>query len=250
VPEGFSDKGKHQPNNGVFDNGSHVFQGGDDRQPAQFFSVSEAYREGRLEVRFLLDGFDGLSLVESDGKITDSAYLKAARKVADPVFPDQLTKLGDGELKGSPDRDDEMVLITLVENLDGVQIKLPARIGLEAMYLVDDLFGGEMHLSCRDGTTKTLTSALRKGEANARRVLCLVAHHPEAKMIERRSEVVDSIPQDKREMLWDGVLGLDVNHSPRGILGLRDSQLERVCLEVFGDLPVQVADVTFGPLDL
>jgi len=105
-----------------------------------------------------------------------------------------------------------------------------------------------MHLSCRDGTCKTLAASLREGKTDAIRLLSFVADHPEAQVIEGRSQVVDGIADDQGEVVWDDMLGCDVNHSLVGIFALRDSQFERVCRQEVGDLPVNVIDVVFSPV--
>jgi hypothetical protein len=68
-------------------------------------------------------------------------------------------------------------------------------------------------------------------------------------VVQGGAKVVDSIAEDESEMIWDGMLGLDVNQSLRGIFALPNSKLERLCLKVFGYLPVQVQDVVLGPLN-
>jgi hypothetical protein len=243
-----SHKSGHQAKDRVKSHVNHVPQRGDDRHPAQFLSLGEAYREGRLKIRFLIEDLDESTLKRNE-EISNRADHHVGSVFREQLPPNEATKFDLGKHDGGPDSDDEMVLVAFVENLDGIEIKLPARIRCEVDYLVDDLFRGEVHLSCRDGTTKTLTSTLGEGEANARRVLCLVAHHPEAEMVKRGSEIVDGISQNESEVFWDGMLGLDVNQSLRGVFALPDSKLERLCRKVFGDLPVQVQDVIAGPLD-
>lgn len=244
-----ADKGGHQPENGILSDRHHVLERGKNGHAVQLLAFGEAYREGRLEIRFLVEGFEDFCSFEIDDEVTDRAHMEVVGQAAEFVATNQASQLGHSKHDCGSHGHDEMVLVAFVENLDGIEIKLPARIRLEVMYLVDDLFGGEVHLSCRDGTTKTLTASLGEGEANASRVLCLVAHHPEAKVVQGGAKVVDSIAEDESEMIWDGMLGLDVNQSLRGIFALPNSKLERLCLKVFGYLPVQVQDVVLGPLN-
>lgn len=243
VSEGHCDS-----DNGVLNLFDHSSERGDDRHPAQFLFVGQAYSEGRLEARFLVECPVGL--VKDNEQIANRADVQPGRKVADFFGAENDRHLRHREANRDSDGENEMVLVAFVENLDGIEVFVPARMRFEFAYLVEDIFRGEMHLSGRDGSFKTISSSLREGEADGNRIFCLVAHHGVANVVERRAKVVDRIADDQGEMVWDGVLGLDINQSLRGVFALRDSEFERVCREKFVDLPIQAIDVVFGPLDL
>jgi hypothetical protein len=142
-----------------------------------------------------------------------------------------------------------MVLVALVHGLDGMEVFVPARIRLECVDLVDDVFRGQVHLSGINGATKTLRR-LGEGEADAVGTWCLVADHPVTEVVKGCPEVVDRIADGQREGgFWNGWIGMDVNHALRGVLILADSEVERAVRKILPDLPVQVIDVLLGPLD-
>ena len=147
-PQGLPRKGVRKAQNRIGGSVDHAPERGQDRQPAQFLALGEAYREGRLKIRFLIEDFDESTLKRHE-EISNRADHHVGSVLRKQLSPDEAPHLGLG----------------------------------------------------------------------------------------------------KREMVWDGVLGLDINQSLRGIFALPDSELERLCREVFGDLSVQIQDVVLGPLN-
>lgn len=246
-PSEFSESTR-QSKDGVMGLSDHLRQGGDDGEVRKFLSCAETNGQNGLEIRFLVEDFNFGVLRQIDHEIADRGDGELRRNVAHHVVPNQATHLGDTELDANANRKNEMVLVAFVQDFDGVEVLVPARIRFEQVYLAADLFSGEVHLSCRDGTTKAVTRSLGKGESDAIRYGCLVAHHSEADVVERCAEVVNRVADDEREICWNCMLGLDVNQSPRRVYALPDSQFERAVLKVVGDLPVKVIDVLLGPL--
>lgn len=244
------EEGGGQSPNRVFGRDGHFLHGWNDRSARERLALSEAYREEGLGIRYLVESFDRAVEVKVDHELADSRHNRVAGEVLwKSVGRDEFLKVGGGHFDPQADGDNKMVLVALVDGFDSMEILVPARIGLERVDLVDDVFGGDIHLSGSNGAFQAIRR-LDEGESHLPGGWCLTAHHPEAKMVQGGPEVVRGVPKDEGEFVWNGAVGLKEDKSLGGIAALADSQMERRIREIFGSLPVQIVDVLFGPLDL
>ncbi len=238
------------PVNGILGSIDHRLERRDHLLPYQCFCWAEAYEEGRLEVRFPVEGLHRSMSPKYDDEIPERGHLSDASGNAGRLFrTNKHTQLLKGELNTVTDKDYEMVLVAFVHRLDGMEIFIPVRIGLERVYLVDDVFGGDVHLSGINGACKILRPA-NKWETNFAAIWSLRARYRVADEVECGSQIVDRIADDQGEVIGDGWLCLDVNQTVCGLAALPDSKLEWVVRKIFGDLPVKVSDMLLGPIDL
>src|SRR4051812_8646807 len=69
----------------------HLSEGDQNGHPAHFLFLGEAYGEGRLEIRFLVEDLDGRFSVERNNEISDSAHEEFGRKVSDLILTDKAS---------------------------------------------------------------------------------------------------------------------------------------------------------------
>lgn len=238
----------HDLNERPFGLGRHLNQAWYQWEAGEFLTLPEAYRKGRLEIRCPIELASGFSGFKIDDEVAHCRNDCFGRNTGQSLAAYQAGEIertqGDPKANG----DNKMMLVAFVQNLDRVKIEVPARIRLRRMNYVDDLWGGEVHLSCIDGTTKTLLCA-RERKPDSASVLCLTPNHSEAEVVERGPEIVDSISEQEGERLWHGVLGLDINQSLVGIFAFPNSEFERDFRKIVGYFPVKITDVLLGPLN-
>ena len=227
---------------------SHFGQSEHERVAFQCFSMPEAYGEGRLNIRFLIEWLNHSTRRQIvDHEITDDRYYQVLRKLRF-VRMDQGFKLRDRDLDAGANDENVAVFVCLSERFNRVEVLVPARIRLKRVNLLDDLFRGDVHLSSRDGATKSILP-FNEREANGLGSLCLTANHPPAKLIKSAAQVMDCVAENQGDHAWNGLICLDVHDTPLRVAVLADSQLEWLLAEKLGNLPVRVVDMLFGPLN-
>ena len=239
-----------------------------DRHRAKFFdykiegkqlTLAEAYLKGRLNLRFIHGGTQSapvrsageLQVLSNQGipsRPEDSGTSKfdvgrksGVRKNFLNVLSRNIGNISDGK--------DQLVLVCYVERVNPIEQLIPARIWLERIYHVDDLFAGDLYLSIRDGAFKGFRSSA-EGELNSLGALCFVASHCENQKIKRGPQVMDRVSDNQSEAIWDGFIAYDFEGSLCSLWVNANNDFERAARQKGVDLPVQIIDVVLGPFNL
>ncbi len=226
-------------------------------------TFAEAYNRSRFEVCFPFGGALTLGSPPRAPVALETGHVEdeldaTSHEEGPPFFGSErqfghgFTELREGHAGIPTSGDDEPVLIGYVQGVDGVELFVPARIRLEVVDFLDDLFAGEMYLSCLNGSTKALRrfTEWELDSVPLSGCFAFIANHLKDEQVEGGSQVVDGIADDQGDYIWHGYLGFDrvgdlaglaikATKNPQGVLG-------RVGI----NLPVKVNDVMFGPLDL
>ena len=226
-------------------------------------TLAEAYNRGRFEVCFPFGGARTLGGpsrapvalgtghvdVELDATSHDEVhpFLGSVRH-----FGHGFTELREGHADIRASGNDKPVLIGYVQGVDSVELFVPARIRLEVVDFLDDLFAGAMYLSCLNGSSKGLR---RFAEWELDLVplsgcFAFIANHLKDEQVEGGSQVVDGITDDQGNFIWHGYLDFDFVGNLAG-LAVKATENPQGALSRIGiDLPVEIADVMLGPFDL
>lgn len=218
-------------------------------------TLTEAYLEGRGHLRLLFawPHSPSLSSVASKGLTKDR--LSNRHGGNDAPLPCeflatqqciQCFSVEDGDASGSQNK---VVLIAQVEEVDAIKRIIPTRVRFERVYRSDDVFSGDLYLSIRNGATQPLCRA-GKGEKNSLWFWSAITNHTVGEEIKGGFEIVNGIPDNQGEVVWDGFLGFD-DKGTLGTLWINFVHQDKRCTgdECF-NFPMQIVDVMFGPLNL
>ena len=226
-------------------------------------TFAEAYNRGRFEVCFPFGGARTLGGpsrapvalgtghvdVELDATSHDEVhpFLGSVRH-----FGHGFTELREGHADIRASGNDKPVLIGYVQGVDSVELFVPARIRLEVVDFLDDLFAGEVYLSCLNGSTKTLRrfAEWKLDRAPLSGCFAFIANHLKDEQIEGGSQVVDGIANDQGDCIWHGYLGFDRVGNLAGLAVKATKNSQGMLGRVGINLPVEVDDVMLGPLNL
>lgn len=226
-----------------------------DNHTGDALTLTEAYLEGRGHLRLLLAWPHGPSLSSVACKWLTKDRLPNRHGGNDASLPCEFLATQQRiQCFGTEDCDasrsqNKVVLVAQVEKVDTVKRIIPARIRFERVYRSDDVFSGDLYLSIRNGATQPLCRA-GKGEKNSLWSWSVIANHTVGKEIEGGFEIVNGIPDNQGEVFWDGFLGFD-DKNTLGALWINFVHQHEGCIsdECF-NLPMQIVDVMFGPLNL
>jgi hypothetical protein len=218
----------------------------------------EAYFEGGLDLCFLFvsgksSSRGSASAGKADGerkqvwsltcKFQNSRPLKRNER---EIGPDLISAHG----LSVTHCDKELVLIGEVQRMEAVEFAICVSIRLERYDLIDDLFAGQLYLSRLYGSHKGLLVSVPEWELNGLGPRHLSSDQREHEEVQRGSEVVNCVASDQGDLVGDGLVALDGQASLLGLWSYANDRLEGLLRQKGFDLPVQVIDVMFGPLDL
>lgn len=225
-----------------------------DNHTANPLSLTEAYVKGRGNIRLLLESPDRPPLPPvSEKGLFENRLANRHRKhnaavTSEIVTPDQgVDRLGIKH-RYTGGGQDEMMLIAQIKNVDAIKSIVPAMIGFERVYRSDDVFAGELYLSICNGATQPLCR-ISEREENSRWFWSAVAYHPISEQIEGRFEIVNGIANDKGKFFWDGFIGFDEKNALGALWINCLHQNERHLGKERFNIPMQIIDVMFGPLN-
>ena len=217
---------------------------------------AERYVKGELELGVFFDLFDRAGNRKEFGAVFNRfpAALRRQGKYGHfkrPIF--EPFGWNDGENiclhEARPYRNDFVVFIHDVEFAENPERFAPTLIRLEPAYKLLGLLAGSLY-----GTLEVageLSSTCADREASAVSHLHAVRYNTLAyEMVERRSQVMDNIPDDQRNLAWDGFVDFepeDVIASFRIILSNDSIWISRTICPEFG---IEIGKMMFGPLDL
>ena len=144
------------------------------------------------------------------------------------------------------------MLVGNVESIKASEEVISSRVRFHRADCLDDLFAGELYFPLRYSSFK----ALRLGSERKLNASALLSGREVRRdgrpngMVEGASEVVSRVADDCGEQVWDGGVGFDAQGTLTDLsIRLHDKAVAALGEEGL-DLPIQVVDVMFGPLDL
>lgn len=152
------------------------------------------------------------------------------------------------ESEQGPDGDDELMLVGNIELMKRVEYVVPARIRLQSAEFLDDFFAGELYLSMRERTFKTVRlSAKRKLDVPGTGRIEWADDIPR-QMIQRGSQIVNCIANDEGEMWWNGRIYVNAQGAHAGVGIILDEKFRLgFPVELLGER-YKILDVMLGPL--
>lgn len=226
-------------------------------------TFAEAYNRGRFEVCF---PFGGALTLGSPSRAPAALGARHVDGEMDATSHDELhpflgsvrqfghgfTELREGHAGIPASGDDESVLIGYVQCVDSIELFVPARIRLEVVDFLDDLFAGEMYLSCLNGSTKALRrfTEWKLDLVPLSGCFAFIANHLKDEQIEGGSQVVNGIADDQGDFVWHGYLGFDGVGNLAGLAIKAAENPQGVLGRIGINFPVEVHDVMLGPCDL
>jgi hypothetical protein len=103
-------------------------------------------------------------------------------------------------------------------------------------------------LSSIDGILQTLRFP-RKGKFDLVRTRRSFHGHAEESNVERGSQIVDGVTENKREGFWYGAVGFGEYFQLSSLALISDHELEWTLREEGIHSPVEIVDVMYGPLN-
>lgn len=148
--------------------------------------------------------------------------------------------------------DNKFVLVGNVQGVDAIDEIVPSRLCVEGYNSIDDVFAGPLYLSTHNGGAKSLVTHCLCGEGvlNVFGSLGQMSNHFPDNMVQSGSEIVGGISNDEGELWRNGYLGFQYGRGPVAVFYPDEYEFKRLLGEVVGDLPIEIVDVMFGPLDL
>lgn len=204
----------------------------------------ELYFRGEVELLADLDVWirgehiEQVAIFRAHLKIKRNDIPCAARRRA------YIDALGD-----AADWDYDRVFVGNVEIVNPAQYQVPAFVRFEPPNYVHDLWAGTAYKSLLYGCFKSRI-AFRKGEIDALRLPSSQVNQGAGEVVERRSEVVDGIPDDKGDIDRQCLLLAEAQRIAAGLVVRFDNCAIRFSFQECEDLRVQVGDVAFGPIQL
>lgn len=148
----------------------------------------------------------------------------------------------------TPNGQDELMLVGNIELMKSVEYVIPARIRLQSAEFLDDFFAGELYLSMRERTFKTVRlSAKRKLHVSGAGRVEGTDNVPR-QVIQSRPQIMNCIADDEGEIWWNGRIYVNAQGAHAGVGIILD---EEFCLgfpiELIG-ARYEIFDVMLGPL--
>jgi hypothetical protein len=233
-----------------------------DRLELERLSFAERYAIGRLDVCFLLEVIgptDGMEdAVVCPMPLKDRRYLcirvKEARYLLGSEsggvrgvreqFPQQVS----GEICNLPRENQKAMFIAGIKPMQPAEYLIPARVGLQFAYRLDDICSGEMYLSAFDFSLKVFRLS-NEWEHKFPWMCSPIAGHSVNGEIKSRAEVMDRISDNERPFLGNGFLAFTGDDILSGLWLMLDDQPIWSFLHERANFPIKVVDVIFGPLN-
>jgi hypothetical protein len=251
--------GINQLANGALDLAGEFQQDVDHGLTIEGLTLTQAYREGWLDICYLVKVrhspslISGSALIGNLGEVNQCGVIRVKCQPAGPYEGkgkhfSQLSRAEGGSL---PDQENEPVLVTIVECPNTPQVAVPCSVWFEVMDRFNDLFAGKPYLSIVNGAIKAFGSLPGEGKLDLMEFAFayLGARHGIDGQVKGRPQIMDRVPDNKPKFIWNGFLCFD---SGGGLPGLRlmvDEQREWFLGEKGFNSPVEVVDVVLGPLD-
>lgn len=220
-----------------------LMQRWEDRLTFESLAFAEAYREHRMTLICDLERAGHRYRAEF------AALTDAERQILDDDVPAPSRHAAQADY--GHDWDEELVLVADVECVDGVESVIPTLVRTHRVYDEVDkgLTGRILYFSILNGVYQFLP-ALRKGKGDkARGRDSGVGDDLVGNVIERRPEVVQGIPNQKRRLAGHRSDGLESKDVLAVSVTVHAKAIE-VALEESAKDRLKIADVFVGPFDL
>jgi len=141
----------------------------------------------------------------------------------------------------------------LIDNIDLIKlpkIEVPSFISLKGLEVVEDGGPGKMYASALDGGFKRvrIISLFKNGEVDGRLVELLpgISDEMKCQKIKSGAQIMNSVPDDERELLWNGRLSF-YGYGALPILHFSNENQFIMIGEKLISLDAEIVDVLFGP---
>jgi hypothetical protein len=225
-------------------------------------TFSERYAIGRLDICFLFEVGAHAEMVK--GSVVSVAALKQANlfclriSKAHDLTGSQKQSFGRsgkpliqhlfGKIYDLAAKNEKAVFIAGVEAMKSAQDFIPARIGLERVYQLDDICSGEIYLSAFNSVLKPLRFSHER-EHEFEGAGGFIVRHSIERHIQGGAKVVNGITNNERQLIGDGFVP-SANDGVLASFGLvLDDGSKRALGHKGIDGRLKLADVIFGPLD-
>jgi hypothetical protein len=211
----------------------------------------ESYLKGDLDICVLLDRPGNAGIIAPRCQSIVFSNVNEGQIFDNQIGRRRLVDISDFEtIKGRRGYDghDELVLVGNIESMKVVEKIVPARIRFQFAEFLDDLFAGDLYLSLREKTFKTLRfSAEGKHDVLGTRRIEWRNNVPR-EVIERRPKVMNGVPDDERIRFGNGCVYIDAQGALTGLSVVKDVHLAANFPVEIVALGIQVFDVMLGPL--
>ena len=226
-------------------------------------SLTEAHYTGKLEICFPL-GCCGkavrpsclsISLGSRHVDVEPDALVQNERGtlVREPgVLGHELGKIVRHHGAACCGRDDELVLVGQIEVVDGLEHLVPARIRLEFLYFLHDIFAGTIYMSAVNGGFQSVSRGAERELDLSLLSGCwaFVTNQRKCEQVKGGTQIVDGIANDQGETARDGYLVFDDIGNLVGLSVAAAVNPQGPLTRIGFRLPVKVINVIFGPFNL
>jgi hypothetical protein len=242
--------------NGPFDLAREFEQDADDGLTIEGLSLTQAYREGWLDLCYLVKIshraplISGHAFVSDVGQIDQVGVFRAKHDISHSggMPLNDSAQFGAGHSGGLSGQENNVMFISVVETPDAPEISVPCRVGFEVMDRLNNLFAGKPYLSLINGSINSLGFP-RKRELDLVQFSGSGAGHCVDGQIEGGSQIVNRVPDNETKFVWDGFLDFGAQYSLPGLRFMMQDQLKRFLTEKNIDSLIEIVDVVLGPLD-
>jgi hypothetical protein len=221
-------------------------------------SLTEAYREGRLDICYLVKITHPAPLVSRSSCVSDICHSEEValfRVKHDRPGPAgrtscDFTEIVSGEAGCFSGQEKQSMLVSIIEVTEPPEFCVPCLVWLERMYRFNDLFSGRPYLSILDGRINSF-GLRRKGKLDFVELggVCPGARQCVNRQVERGPQIVDGISDDEPKLIGNGLLCFDTEHGPPSLRLVAEEKLKRLLAEEGVDPLIEIIDVIAGPLD-
>jgi len=251
---GFGRRAQHM-RDGTLYFGRNFHELGSEGLPIKGGIWAETNKECGLNFSIAFKRAEGSALLSVPGPV-DGDHLVIACVCEDSWAPDgqfwdHLMDVISGNGCGATYRDKKLMLVGNVEKMQAGQKWVAAKVEIQILNRVGEVFSGQMYLAASDGLTHAYRVTFpREGKVDALVVGSQAANEMIGEMVHRRPKVVQGVPKDERDPIWHGALCSDGEGFCRGLAVLTDYEFDRTLRKVSVNEPIEVVDVLFGPLNL
>lgn len=146
-----------------------------------------------------------------------------------------------GEVASPSGEQKQAVLILNIDGVEFMEFIAPARFRLTLVDCSRDLFGGELYKSTAQNVFFVVRPIYRELDVVAS--LGAGTDNGEIGVVEHCSQVVNRVPQDQGDCVWDGFLGFNRQGQLAAIWIISPDDLKGALVQKGADEPVQIVDM-------